>query len=295
MSFPHGYHRPLTPITPVHSPHPSASSIRSRTPGQLSLHEYRRQQVTPSPSAVPGQRSIKRKSAASSLRNYERIPLNPPIPELMSSHPFTSTPPLTPSLNAPTNLHLPLTHSRYASLATPPELAHSNSSDSDFSPPNSPPPNNITPSDPLLPAADFFPSTTPHLLHNFLAFPRKQSPSTTHRYQRPQGEDWDTGRRKRSVKFSLSQLQEIEPAESKSRTKAQYDTTQPGLESPGSGLLGPGLPGPGLPGSLSLQPGTKESFGSRLKERPVVTNSTENWGTEKQDSKLDGGSQSHER
>jgi hypothetical protein len=285
MSFPHVHHRPLTPITPAHSPHPSASSIRSRTPGQLSLHDYRRQQVTPSPSAIPGQKSIKRKSAASSLRNCERIPPELPNPELISSHPFTSTLPLTPLLNPPTRRHLPPTHSRYASLATPPELAHLNSSDSDFSPPNSPPLDRTTPSDPLLPAADFFPATSPDLLHNFLSFPQKQPLGATDQDQRPRSDYWGIGRGKRSVKFSLSQLQDIQPAESKSKASGQQDTTQPG----------PGQPGSGRPVSGSLRRRPEELFGSPLRERPAVANLRENWKSENQNSNSDGGSKSHER
>lgn len=104
MEYEYAHHRPLTPITPVHSPHPSnASSIRSRTPGQLSLHEYRKQQVTPSPPALQGQRSVKKKRATSSLHKSERIPAGLASPELYPSFDTLSTPPLTPSLVAPDN------------------------------------------------------------------------------------------------------------------------------------------------------------------------------------------------
>jgi hypothetical protein len=103
MSFHYAHHRPLTPITPVHSPHPSNGSIRTRTPGQLSLHEYRKQLVTPSPPAIHGQKSIKKKRAASSLNKAERTPAESASPERYLSFHSLSTPPLTPSLPAPTN------------------------------------------------------------------------------------------------------------------------------------------------------------------------------------------------
>lgn len=107
MAFQYAHHRPLTPITPVHSPHPSnASSIRTRTPGQLSLHEYRKQQVTPSPPALQGQRSVKKKRAASSLNRSERTPAESASPVLYPSFHTLSTPPLTPSLVAPANFSL---------------------------------------------------------------------------------------------------------------------------------------------------------------------------------------------
>jgi len=111
MSFQYAHHRPLTPITPVHSPHPSNGSIpRTRTPGQLSLHEYRKSQVTPSPPAIHGQRSVKKKRAASSLKNYEGTSTDLASPELFPSFHSLSTPPLTPSLPTPTNFtsHLSL-------------------------------------------------------------------------------------------------------------------------------------------------------------------------------------------
>lgn len=104
MALQYAHHRPLTPITPVHSPHPSnGSSIRTRTPGQLSLHEYRKQQVTPSPPAIEGQRALKKKRAASSLNRSERISAESASPELYQSFHALSTPPLTPSLAAPAN------------------------------------------------------------------------------------------------------------------------------------------------------------------------------------------------
>jgi hypothetical protein len=104
MAFQYAHHRPLTPITPVHSPHPSnGSSIRTRTPGQLSLHEYRKQQVTPSPPAIQGQRAVKKKRAASGLNRSERTPAESASPELYRSFHTLSTPPLTPSLVTPAN------------------------------------------------------------------------------------------------------------------------------------------------------------------------------------------------
>ncbi|RDI81019.1 hypothetical protein Vi05172_g8916 [Venturia inaequalis] len=94
----------MTPITPVHSPHPSnGSSIRSRTPGQLSLHEYRKQQVTPSPPALQGQRSVKKKRAATSLNKREVMAAELERPELYQTFHTLSTPPLTPSLITPNN------------------------------------------------------------------------------------------------------------------------------------------------------------------------------------------------
>jgi hypothetical protein len=128
MAFQYAHHRPLTPITPVHSPHPSnASSIRTRTPGQLSLHEYRKQQVTPSPPALQGQRSVKKKRAASSLNRSERTPAESASPVLYPSFHTLSTPPLTPSLVAPANfnLHRPLPNAsatRYGPVI--PEFSH---------------------------------------------------------------------------------------------------------------------------------------------------------------------------
>jgi hypothetical protein len=132
MAFHYAHHRPLTPITPVHSPHPSnASSIRSRTPGQLSLHEYRRQQVTPSPPALQGQRSVKKKRAASSLKRSERTTAESASSERYPSFHTLSTPPLTPSLVAPANFnsHNSLPNA-FATRHMIPEFSHLN-----FSPP----------------------------------------------------------------------------------------------------------------------------------------------------------------
>ncbi|KAF2401966.1 hypothetical protein EJ06DRAFT_575403 [Trichodelitschia bisporula] len=116
MAYQIAPHRPFTPLTPVHSPHPSSGSIRPRTPGQLSLHEYRQQQAAPSPQAVAGQRTVKRKAAAGRLNQLEtdsgpesaktristpKRPLSKPSStarhDYSSTHiDFSSTPPPTP-------------------------------------------------------------------------------------------------------------------------------------------------------------------------------------------------------
>ncbi|KAF2666781.1 hypothetical protein BT63DRAFT_318452 [Microthyrium microscopicum] len=74
-------YQPLSPSTPVHTPQGSLGSIRSRTPGQLSLHEYRRQLSTASPQSDAGPRKIKRKVAVLSLHNGTTgIPTAPSTP-----------------------------------------------------------------------------------------------------------------------------------------------------------------------------------------------------------------------
>lgn len=91
MSRTSALYRPLTPITPTHSPHASIASSRSRTPGQLSLHEYRKQQRQEVPvqkeAIVPlvSSRRIKRKVAALSLlhgpsNSSVGLPTAPPTP-----------------------------------------------------------------------------------------------------------------------------------------------------------------------------------------------------------------------
>ncbi|KIW02210.1 uncharacterized protein PV09_06366 [Verruconis gallopava] len=116
MAFQYAHHRPLTPITPVHSPHPSAgSSVRARTPGQLSLHEYRKMQVTPSPPAVPGQKTVKKKRGMSSLNRPEGSHAQTPKSDFFSSFPSMTTPPETPSLDPP----LPFTSNVLPADATP--------------------------------------------------------------------------------------------------------------------------------------------------------------------------------
>ena len=92
MAFHSAAYRPLTPITPLHSPHPSTSSVRSRTPGQLSLHEYRKHQATPSPPAIAGQRTIRKKCAVSSLKRVETSQQRAPL-QFSSPSPPPSPPP----------------------------------------------------------------------------------------------------------------------------------------------------------------------------------------------------------
>jgi hypothetical protein len=84
MSRTAGFYRPLTPITPSHTPSGSVASTRSRTPGQLSLHEYRKQQrqeIEPIPDAVPGKKTVKRKAPILSFHGAPTgIPTAPPTP-----------------------------------------------------------------------------------------------------------------------------------------------------------------------------------------------------------------------
>lgn len=141
----------MTPITPIHSPHPSAgSSIRARTPGQLSLHEYRKMQVTPSPPAIPGQKTVKKKRGLSSLSRSENLPAGTPSENFYSSFQSMTTPPETPSLSPPvgfTSNMLPVDRTTVSRVApapaepTYPEFEHLLASGSEFahSPPYSPP------------------------------------------------------------------------------------------------------------------------------------------------------------
>src|SRR5579871_4923506 len=86
MAYHYSTYRPLTPITPIHTPHASSGSVRVRTPGQLSLHEYRKQQATPSPPAVSGQKKVKRKTGVSLLKqNGNRSNTAPPSLVRLSS------------------------------------------------------------------------------------------------------------------------------------------------------------------------------------------------------------------
>jgi hypothetical protein len=66
------------PITPVHSPHHSVtSSASSRTPVHiLTIHEYRKQQHTPtlSQTGTPLGKTLRRKPAALALNDIERAP-----------------------------------------------------------------------------------------------------------------------------------------------------------------------------------------------------------------------------
>ena len=242
MAFQYAHHRPLTPITPVHSPHPSnASSIRSRTPGQLSLHEYRKQQVTPSPPALQGQRSVKKKRAASSLKRSERTTVESASPELYPSFHTLSTPPLTPSLVAPVNFtshhslpnasatrygpvisefsHLSFTppahqHQQKTSLGheDAPLLDRSRSSSS-FSQhlPHSPP----------LPT--HFQESTPHFLENFLSFAHTASQPAQGGYYTLGGESLEEEERSSSrlVKFDSNSPRPGQPSRSREHTAIQ--------------------------------------------------------------------------
>ncbi|KAF2206097.1 hypothetical protein GQ43DRAFT_3702 [Delitschia confertaspora ATCC 74209] len=63
------------PVGPLHSAHHSFSSTSSRSPLQpLSLHEYRKQQNTPtSLAATPPGKTLRRKAAASTLNSLEHV------------------------------------------------------------------------------------------------------------------------------------------------------------------------------------------------------------------------------
>jgi hypothetical protein len=69
---------PGNPMTPVHSPHHSVtSSASSRTPVHvLTIHEYRKQQHTPtlSQTGTPSGKTLRRKPAALALNDIERAP-----------------------------------------------------------------------------------------------------------------------------------------------------------------------------------------------------------------------------
>jgi hypothetical protein len=79
-------YRPITPITPSHTPSGSIASSRSRTPGQLSLHEYRKQQrqepdALPIIASAPVPKTVKRKIAVTSFHGGATgIPTAPPTP-----------------------------------------------------------------------------------------------------------------------------------------------------------------------------------------------------------------------
>ncbi|KAF2435357.1 hypothetical protein EJ08DRAFT_334860 [Tothia fuscella] len=219
MTFQFAHHRPLTPITPVHSPQPSVGSIRSRTPGQLSLHDYRKQQVTPSPPAVPGQRTVKRRFAASSLNKIERIPPDSPNAPLLPPHQYGSTPPLTPSLGPPTPTQLEFSPSK--SLLSEdsfpdylPDLAHLGSSDFNLSPPQSPfffdaPPSEFN----FLPDLLTSP-TTPHTQPSFFSLRRKKPSDYTEDHSRS-----------RSGYRAISQTQRLVNLTSVARTSRQSRST----------------------------------------------------------------------
>lgn len=98
----------VDPTTPVHSPHHSlhsSSSSRLSLRNNLTLHEYRKQQNSPASHATPPGRALRRKPAASGLKETESAPL-------------VSRTPLSSSRVPPQSLHL--SHSvriRLASLA----------------------------------------------------------------------------------------------------------------------------------------------------------------------------------
>ena len=78
-------YRPLPSTPPTHSPHGSVASSRSRTPGQLSLHDYRKRQASPAPAGVEpaggSKRTVKRKGGLPSFRGPGgSVPNGPPTP-----------------------------------------------------------------------------------------------------------------------------------------------------------------------------------------------------------------------
>jgi hypothetical protein len=244
MAFQYSHHRPLTPITPVHSPHPSFGSIRTRTPGQLSLHDYRKQQVTPSPPAIRGQKTVKRKLAASSLKNLERIPPDSPNAPLLAPDYFESTPPLTPSLeNSPPDFQLSLpqvfqtgTFSHFF-----PELEYLASTDLDLSPPHSPSFFNGPASKSFLPA--LLPSpTSVQPQHTSSYFAQREPPDSSRAHSRPRSEHRDKSEQlERLVEVTHNYLDRLDSREVEKReSDREYDKE----------LAIPLLPGPGLqPGS----------------------------------------------
>ncbi|KAH7065509.1 hypothetical protein B0J12DRAFT_38237 [Macrophomina phaseolina] len=94
------HQRVAAPVTPpAHSPQPShhsipsPSSTRSFTPiHAISLHQYRRQQASPSTPEPPGGKRLRRKTAATHLNASERELLLPPTrpPPLPPTPPSTS-------------------------------------------------------------------------------------------------------------------------------------------------------------------------------------------------------------
>ncbi|KAF1973689.1 hypothetical protein BU23DRAFT_128781 [Bimuria novae-zelandiae CBS 107.79] len=68
--------RTVSPATPVHSPHHSVhSSSSSRlSVRNLTLHEYRKQLNSPASQATPPGKTLRRKAAASGLKEIERVP-----------------------------------------------------------------------------------------------------------------------------------------------------------------------------------------------------------------------------
>lgn len=100
------------PITPVHSPHHSVtSSASSRTPVHvLTIHEYRKQQHTPtlSRTGTPSGKTLRRKPAALALNDIERAP------SVSHSTRSDSGPPLRP-------LHFSQSAYQLNSIAPPPQ------------------------------------------------------------------------------------------------------------------------------------------------------------------------------
>ena len=109
--------RVADPATPVHSPHHSVhSSASSRLSlRNLTLHEYRKQQNSPASQATPPGKTLRRKAAASGLKEIERVPSlsrtplsaarAPPRPLHLSqsvcmSHCFLYTPSLVTSVGS---------------------------------------------------------------------------------------------------------------------------------------------------------------------------------------------------
>ena len=102
----------MDPSTPIHSPHHSVnSSTSSRTPlHALTIHEYRKQQNTPTREVdTPPGKTLRRRAAASALNELERTPSisrtplsgsRPPYRPLhlsQSAHQLASHQPLPPS------------------------------------------------------------------------------------------------------------------------------------------------------------------------------------------------------
>ncbi|KAJ4357597.1 uncharacterized protein N0V89_002173 [Didymosphaeria variabile] len=104
----------VNPADPVHSPHHSfhSSSSSRLSVRDLTLHEYRKQQNSPAPQATPPGRTLRRKAAASGLKEVERVPL-------------VSKTPLSAFRVPPRPLHISQsTHSLFAYQQLPPSPPH---------------------------------------------------------------------------------------------------------------------------------------------------------------------------
>ncbi|KAF2107604.1 hypothetical protein BDV96DRAFT_505973 [Lophiotrema nucula] len=91
----------FNPTTPIHSPHHSlASTASARTPlHTLSIHEYRKQQHTPTQQAdTPPGKTLRRKAAAAGLNGLERVPS-------VSHTPLSSSRPLLQRLHLSQSAH----------------------------------------------------------------------------------------------------------------------------------------------------------------------------------------------